>query len=136
VTTGGIRKRITRAPAHVHDGADGQVDDAGDEDAEKGGGVVAVGSALDRQDGADEREGRTQVTGHPAAGDGEEDQRGDAAEEDHGVGVEADDERHEDRGAEHDHDVLEPQEERLRAGQPFLGIDDPGLRRLRCGNRH
>ena len=92
----------------VDDDSDQKVDDAGDQDPGERQSLVLAGPALDREHRTDERERRAEVAGYLAAGDDEEDERPDAAEENHGVRVETEDQRDQYRGAEHRHHVLNP----------------------------
>jgi hypothetical protein len=119
----------------VDDDPDQKVDDAGDEDPGKRQSLVLAGPALDREHGTDERERRAQVAGYLAAGDDKEDQSPDAAEENHRVRVEPEDQRDQHRGAEHRHHVLNPEQDGLRPWQALLRIDDVALPRSRC-HRH
>ena len=112
----------------VHDEADDQVDHAGHHDARISEAVI-VGRALNGQHRADEGEARSEVAGHLEPGDDQEDQGRHATEEDHGVRVEAEDQRHQDGGAEHGHHVLETHEDRLRPRETVLRINDVALPR-------
>src|SRR5207245_10401984 len=69
--------------------------------------IVMVGAAaLYCKDRAEKGERRTEVAGHLAAGDKQEDQRRDSAEEDDRIGIETEDQGNQHRGAEHRHHVL------------------------------
>src|SRR3989454_282506 len=97
--------------------------------------VVGVRRPLHRQDRADEREAGAEIARDLEPCDEQEDEGRHAAEEDHGVGVEAENQRHQDGGAEHGHHMLQAHEDGLRPRQPILGIDDVALA-LPSSHRH
>src|SRR5207302_5708397 len=94
------------------------------EDPGEGQRLIVTGAALDRQHRPDERERRSEVARDLAAGPCEENQGGDPAEEEHRVDVEAKDERDENSGSEHRHDVLDAEQDGLKPGQTIFGIID------------
>ena len=120
----------------VDERPDDEVDDPGHQDAGKGQAMVRMGCPLHDEDGPDERERGPQVARHLAVGDEQEDQRRDAAEEDHRVRIEAQDQRHQHGRPEHCHHVLDAHQDRLRPGQPLLGIDEVALARGDSSHAH
>ncbi len=113
----------------MDDDADQEVDHARNQNSAVREVVMPGAAALDGKHGAQEGERRAEVAGHLSAGDEQEDEGRDSAEEDHCVRVEAKDQRNEHCGPEHRHHVLQAHEDGLRPRQTVLGIDDAALSR-------
>ncbi|EHK84557.1 outer membrane receptor protein [Rhodococcus pyridinivorans AK37] len=71
----------------------------------------------------DERERRTEIAGHPAARDDQEQRGADTGEQQRGRDGEARDRRHEQGGAEHRDDVLHPDADGARPRQSLVRCD-------------
>ena len=111
----------------VNHGADDQVDNACDHDSGISEAVIWILCSLHGQHRADEGKARAQVARDLEPGDSEEDQGRDPAKKNHRVGIEAEDQWHQDRGAEHRHHVLQSHEDGLGPRKPILGVDDVPL---------
>ncbi len=111
----------------VDDHADDREDDAGDQDRSgdvsgtTGAALTVVG--VDSGGRADERRTGAEVAGHLALDDEQEADRRDATHHDSQVGVQAHDQREDERRPEHRHDVLGTEPDRLAPRQPLVRRD-------------
>src|SRR5579859_589959 len=72
----------------------------------------------------DKREARTEVAGHAATDDEEEDEGADTGEENSGVGIETHQERPQDSRPEHGEYMLQAHKDRLPPGKPLVWRDN------------
>ncbi len=115
---------------HAHDDeADHRIHHAAGDDAAQRDTNVGVRPAAriaaGRDDHADERKRRAEITRHSPADDQKENQRADAAHQNRDIGTETHEQRREHRRAEHGHHMLQPHHQGLRPGQAFIRGDHP-----------
>ena len=128
----GGHKALNPAGANdMHQHADQGVDQTAGNDAAQCHTDVAVGTLACKAGGcnhhADEGEGRTQVAGHFAAGDEEEDQGADTAHQYGHVGVKAHEDGGQHGGAKHGDHVLNAHQAGLCPGQALIRPDDAAV---------
>ena len=116
--------------ARPHDDqAHNGIDDAAGNDAAQSQRNIGVGAASGNvtrcgDHDADKGKGGTEVTRDVAAYDQKEENRTDTAHEDGHVRVKPHQQRSQDGGTEHCHDVLNTQSDHLAGGKSFIGSDD------------